>query len=91
MISKKMEQALNDQIKHELHSAYIYMAMAAWFQAQGWKGFAGWMDVQATEEHTHARKFMNYLYDVGGRVTLQAIEKPLPECPRSNTLYVTFQ
>ena len=79
MISKKMEQALNDQIKNELHSAYLYMAMAAWFQAQGWKGFAGWMDVQAKEEQSHAQKFMGYLYDVGGRVTLQAIDKPQGE------------
>ena len=79
MISRKMEQGLNDQIKHELSSAYIYMSMAAWFQAQGWKGFAGWMDVQAKEEQSHAQKFMGYLYDVGGRVTLQPIDKPQGE------------
>ena len=76
MISGKMEQALNEQIKNELYSAYLYLSMAMYFQAQSLKGFANWMGIQAKEEQAHAEKFMNYVNDAGGRVLLSAIDQP---------------
>jgi len=50
MISKKMQEALVEQINAELFSAYLYLAMAAQFEAQNLKGMARWMEVQAKEE-----------------------------------------
>lgn len=79
MISEKMEQALNDQIKYELYSAYLYMSMAMYFHAKSLKGFGNWMEVQAKEEQAHAEKFMAYINDAGGRVILQAIDQPPSE------------
>lgn len=76
MISKKMEAALNDQIQAELYSAYLYLAMSAYFEDQNLGGLAGWMRVQFQEEQFHALKFFHYLAERGGRVELAAIEKP---------------
>ena len=33
MLSKKMQQKLNEQIRNEFHAAYLYLSMAAWFEA----------------------------------------------------------
>ena len=76
MISKKMEKALNDQIKNELFSSYLYVSMAMYFHSVSLKGFAHWMEIQAQEERMHAEKFMAHINDTGGRVILQALEKP---------------
>lgn len=76
MISEKMQKALNDQINAELFSSYLYLSMAAHFDADNWNGFGGWMKKQSAEEYEHAMKFFHYLNEVGGKVTLEAIEKP---------------
>jgi ferritin len=76
MLSKKMLDELNKQINEELYSSYIYQAMAAYFESEGWKGMAHWMDKQAGEEQEHARKFYDYIYARGGRVRFHAINEP---------------
>jgi ferritin len=76
MISKKMQDAINDQINAELYSGYLYLAMAAYFEEQNLMGMANWMHVQAFEEQTHAMKFYHYVVERGGRVKLQAIAEP---------------
>jgi ferritin len=76
MINDKMEQALNDQINAELHSAYIYYAMAWWFESKALNGFARWMRVQALEEVTHAQRFAGYIAERGGRAKMTAIDNP---------------
>jgi len=76
MFSEKMQQAMNDQIKHELDSAYIYLSMAAYFESTNLPGFAHWMRIQTGEEQEHAMKFFDFIYDRGGRVALQAISQP---------------
>lgn len=76
MLSPKMEKALNDQINAEMFSAYLYLAMVAYFNDINLSGFANWMTVQNEEESFHAMKFFRYLSERGGRVTLETIEKP---------------
>ena len=76
MINKKMEAALNKQINAELYSAYLYLSMNSYFQSVNLRGFANWMRVQALEEMTHADKFYKFVVDRGGRVLLDAIDKP---------------
>jgi len=76
MIDKRMEKEINKQINEELFSAYLYQAMSAYFDDSNLPGFSAWMDNQAREEMVHARKFYDYLQDRGGRVVLEAIEKP---------------
>ena len=71
-----MEKQLNEQINAELYSAYLYQAMAAYFESVELQGFATWMDFQAQEEQEHARKIYDYINQRGGRVKLKAIEGP---------------
>lgn len=71
-----MLTALNDQINHELYSAYLYLSMAAYFESKNLPGFANWMKVQAQEETGHAMKFYEFILDRGGVVTLKAIAQP---------------
>lgn len=75
-LSKKLQDALNNQVNAELYSAYTYLSMAAYFEAEDWPGFARWMRIQSREEIEHAMKIFDFIHDRGGRVTLQAIDKP---------------
>ena len=76
MLSKKVEKALNDQLNMEYSSAYVYQAMAAYFSDINFSGFAAWMDNQAEEERTHARKIYDYILERGGKVALSEIRAP---------------
>jgi ferritin len=79
MISEKMQQAINDQINAELHSAYLYLSMVAYFESQNLPGLANWMTCQTQEEVVHAMKFLHFVHDRGGRAVLQPIEGPATE------------
>lgn len=76
MLSTAVQMALNDQIQKELHSAYIYLSMSAYFEAENLPGAGHWMRRQAEEEQEHAMKIFDFVHDRGGRVTLQAIDQP---------------
>lgn len=76
MFSKKMQKALNDHLNAELYAAYLYLAMAAYFESTHLPGFAHWMRLQSGEEMGHAMRFYEYINERGGRVELQAIDKP---------------
>ena len=71
MIGERLAQAMNDQVKHELESYYIYLSMAAWFHSRSLDGMGHWMRCQAHEEMIHAMKFFDHIIDRGGEVTLQ--------------------
>ena len=76
MFSKKLLDAMNEQMKNEFASAYIYLAMAGYFQAEDLPGIANWMRVQAMEELTHGEKFFHFICDAAGRTDLRAIDMP---------------
>jgi len=76
MLDAKIESALNEQINHELASAYLYLSMAAHFEAENLPGSAKWMRRQAQEEQVHAMKIFDYVHDRDGRVRLQAVAQP---------------
>lgn len=76
MLSEKMTKAINDQVNKEIYSAYLYVGMAAYAASMGLGGIANWFQVQTKEELSHAVKFMSYVNEQGGRVTLKAIEAP---------------
>jgi ferritin len=75
-LGKKMQDAVNDQIKEELFSSYIYLSMAAYFESVNLPGFAHWMRVQSQEELQHALKFFDFVNERGGRVELKALDQP---------------
>lgn len=76
MLKKNVLAALNAQVNAELYSAYLYLGMSAWSEAQNLPGFAGWMRHQFEEEQTHALKIFDYVHDQGGEVALAAIARP---------------
>ena len=76
MINPKVEAALNDQIRKEFYSSYLYLSMAAKFESMNLKGFAHWMQVQAGEETKHAMKIYGHVNERGGKVALQAMDAP---------------
>ena len=76
MLSTTLQDALNEQMKNEFFSAYLYMAMAGYFQSEDLPGIANWMRVQALEEMTHGEKFFRFIADTGGRTDLRAIDAP---------------
>jgi len=79
MIGEKLQKAFNEQINAEIHSAYLYLSMAAYFHSVGLDGMAQWMKVQEQEEKSHAMKFFSHIVDRMGKVTLTAIEQPKTE------------
>jgi len=79
MLSQAMQDAINEQIKNELYSAYLYLSMAAYSEAANLPGFAHWMRLQAKEEVEHALKFFDYVNERSGRVLLGAIGQPPAE------------
>lgn len=76
MLKKSVEKAINDQIKAEFDSAYVYLAMSAYCESMNLGGFAHWLRLQYEEEMAHALRLFDFLNARGGKVTLQAMAKP---------------
>ena len=70
MIPENVRTKMNEQIKHELESAYIYHSMAAYFHSKSLDGMAHWMRSQVHEETIHAMKFFDHIIERGGQVEL---------------------
>lgn len=75
-MEKPVLDALNDQIRMELSSGYVYLSMSAQFEAESYGGFARWMRLQAAEELDHAMRLFDYVNRRGGRVVLQGVDAP---------------
>jgi ferritin len=76
-MNEKIFKALNEQIKHELYSSYLYLSMASYFDNIPLDGFYKWFRKQAEEEREHAMKIYDYILDRNMHVDLQAIDKPI--------------
>ncbi|MBS3938555.1 MAG: ferritin [Peptococcaceae bacterium] len=79
MLSKNLTEELNLQVKYELYSAHLYLAMSAYCTDLQMDGFAHWFKIQAEEEKFHAMRFFDFIADMGGRVTMMALEEPANE------------
>lgn len=75
-MNDKIFKALNEQIKHEFYSSYLYLSMASYFENIPLDGMAKWFRKQSEEEHEHGMKIYNYINDRNLQVDLQAIDKP---------------
>lgn len=75
-MEKALLDALNEQLREEINSAYLYMAMASDMKFKNWNGTANWFQVQAQEETMHAMKFYTYIHDRGEQPILPALDKP---------------
>ncbi|MDE2833692.1 MAG: ferritin [Bacteroidota bacterium] len=75
-VSARMQAALNEQIREELESAYLYLALSAHMDRQNLKGFAHWLRLQWEEEIVHALKLYDFLLQRDAAVELKALRKP---------------
>ncbi len=78
-MNQKLEKAINEQINAETYSAYLYLAMSAYFERMNLPGFANWTYVQYLEETTHSLKFFKYINERGGAAKIMAIKEPPAE------------
>jgi len=76
MINEKVLNVLNSQINKEFYSAYLYLAMSAYFDELCLHGFSNWTKVQAREEVDHGMILLDYIIERGGKVHLDQINSP---------------
>ena len=76
MLSKKIENILNEQIEKEGYSSNLYLAMAAWAEAKGYAGISEWLSAQAEEERIHMLKIIHYISERGGHAIVPAFKVP---------------
>jgi ferritin len=86
-MDKQLEKLYQDQVKNEWYSAYLYLSMAAWFEAANLEGFAHWMYKQAGEEQEHGKKMFDFLVDRGVKVVLQGIDAPPSDFPSAQAVF----
>jgi ferritin len=76
MLSKTIQKALNNQIRNEFASSYLYLSMAAFCEESNLSGMAKWMKMQSDEEKNHGMKLFGYVHERNGSVELGALEQP---------------
>lgn len=74
MVSKKVEQALNEQIGLEASSSQYYLAMASWAETQGLEGIATFLYTHSDEERLHMLKLVKYVNERGGKALIPALK-----------------
>jgi ferritin len=77
MITKKMQDAINEQIKMRLLN-YLYLSMSAHFETNNLAGFAKWLRVQY-EEECRSTKTFDHVNERGGHIKLLAMPEPQSE------------
>jgi len=83
-----LEEAMNLQIREEFSSAYTYLSMAAYCEAENYPGIAHWLKLQSKEESEHAIRFFNFVLDRGGKVTLREIPQPTAQYATIEEVFV---
>lgn len=76
-----VQPVLNEHLNKELYSAYLYFAIATYFEQQDYPGFAAWATRQAQEELRHAQKIHAYLLKSRAAVRLREIAGPPQQWP----------
>ncbi len=85
MLSKKMQEALNEQVKIEAQSSQVYLAMASWSEIQpGLDNITGFFYRHSDEERTHMLKLIHFINDRGGFARIPALEQPQLTFPSLN-------
>lgn len=79
MVSKKVQDALNNQINLEAASSQYYLAMASWAETKGYNGTCEFLYRQADEERQHMLKLIRYVNERGGQAEIPALSQPPKE------------
>nr|QSX72262.1 ferritin 2 [Halisarca dujardinii] len=75
---EESEAAVNKQINMELYAFYTYTSLGFYFDRDdiAMSGFKDFFLKSADEEYDHAKKFMAFQNERGGRIVLQDVKKP---------------
>lgn len=73
LISKELNDAINEQIGHEFEASHQYLQIAAYFDSKALKGTAKMFIKQSEEEREHGMKFVKYIMETGGELKVPAI------------------
>ncbi len=76
MLTKKIESALNQQIRVEAESSQVYLGMASWAETHGLNGVAGFMYTHSDEERMHMLKLIKFVNERGGKAVIPALSQP---------------
>jgi len=87
MISKKVEEALNFQIKKEGDSSQVYLSMASWAENQGFEGISEFMFRQSDEERMHMLKLIKYVNQRGGEAIIPEVTKPVLDLTNHKSIF----
>lgn len=76
MLKKKVETALNEQIRVEAESSQIYLSMASWAEVKGLEGIAQFLYRHSDEERMHMLKLVKYVNERGGHAVVTDLKAP---------------
>lgn len=76
LISKKLLDALNEQVGWEFFADKQYLAMAIYFEERGLSNLSKFFFAQADEERTHGLKIVKHIIEAGGKALIPAINAP---------------
>ena len=78
LISKTMQDKINEQIGNEFGASHQYVAIATYFDGEGLPSLAKHFYAQSVEERDHAMRFVRFLVDADAAVKIPAIAAPKP-------------
>jgi bacterioferritin B len=76
LISKSMNAALNEQVGNEFLASLQYVAIASYFSEEGLTVLAAHFFKQSEEEREHALRFVHFILEAGGHVSIPDISAP---------------
>ena len=74
MLSKKINDLLNQQVHLEAESSNVYLAMASWAEQQGLEGIAQFLYHHSDEERMHMLKLFKFINERGGKAVVPVIK-----------------
>ena len=87
MLNKKVEKALNDQIKVEADSSHAYLAMASWADSNGYPGTSAFLYAHSAEERDHMLKLIKFVNGRGGKAILPSVSQPAKDYKDLHTVF----
>ena len=90
MLSKAIEEALNQQIKIEAESSQVYLSMACWAEIQGFEGVAQFMYAHSDEERMHMLKLVKFVNERGGHARVSDLAAPPAEFGSFKDMFQTL-
>ncbi len=76
MLTKKIQDALNEQILTEAQSSQFYLSMASWAETEGLNGVARFLYQHSDEERMHMLKLVRFVNERGGKAVIPELKQP---------------